>query len=88
MADSILDGGMFRGKRVKTSVTLPAELPAQIDKSDTNRSAFLERAANDYLARTARAAREAKDAEILRRCLDRFNRQAEESLNSKIYRSR
>ena len=61
-------------------MTLPSELLEAIDKFDTNRSAFLERAAKDYLAKTGKAAREAKDSEILSRCLDRFNRQAEESL--------
>ena len=33
--------------RVKTSVTLPDSLLAEIDRRDGNRSAFLERAAKD-----------------------------------------
>ena len=37
----------FSGMRVKTSVTLPDSLLAEIDRRDGNRSAFLERAAKD-----------------------------------------
>jgi metal-responsive CopG/Arc/MetJ family transcriptional regulator len=36
--------------RVKTSVTLPADLIARLDLIDSNRSAVLERAARAFLA--------------------------------------
>lgn len=63
--------------RVKTSVTLPSALLEEIDRIDSNRSAFLERAALSYLARTAKAARDAQDAAILDRVADELNRQSD-----------
>jgi metal-responsive CopG/Arc/MetJ family transcriptional regulator len=62
--------------RVKTSVTLPSALLEEVDRVDSNRSAFLERAAHMYLARLAKADRDAKDAAILERNADRLNREA------------
>ena len=67
------DGGM----RVKTSVTLPSALLEQIDRLDGNRSAFLERAALAYLARRAKAERDAQDAAILDRVADEINQQSD-----------
>lgn len=66
--------------RVKTSVTLPADLLATIDKVDSNRSAFVERAARAYLARLERAKREARDIEIINRNAERLNAEAEDVL--------
>ncbi|MGA2133806.1 MAG: type II toxin-antitoxin system CcdA family antitoxin [Bryobacteraceae bacterium] len=62
--------------RVKTSVTLPQDLLAQIDRVDDNRSAFVERAARAYLARLERAKREARDIEIINRNAERLNAEA------------
>ena len=62
--------------RVKTSITLPARLLESIDRLDANRSAFLERAAQAYLAQVERARREAADAEIINRNADRLNAEA------------
>jgi metal-responsive CopG/Arc/MetJ family transcriptional regulator len=62
--------------RVKTSVTLSRDLLARIDRLDTNRSAFLERAARAYLARMGKAEREARDSEILNSRAERLNREA------------
>ncbi len=66
--------------RVKTSVTLPSALLAEIDKLDTNRSAFLERAAMAQLEKITKAKRDARDLEIINRCADQLNREAEEFL--------
>ncbi len=65
---------------MKTSVTLSSALLEEIDRLDTNRSAFLERAAQLYLARAARADRDARDAAILDRHAERLNREAADVL--------
>ncbi len=62
--------------RVKTSIRLPAELLKSIDRADSNRSAFIERASRAYLARLDKAPREAKDAEIINRNAARLNEEA------------
>ena len=62
--------------RVKTSITLPEELLKSIDRADSNRSAFIERASRAYLARLEKARREAKDAEIINRNATRLNQEA------------
>jgi metal-responsive CopG/Arc/MetJ family transcriptional regulator len=67
--------------RVKTSITIPAELLAQIDKNDSNRSVFFERASRAYLAKMERARREREDIEIINRNADRLNREAKDVLN-------
>jgi len=66
--------------KLKTSVTLSSALLEKIDRVDTNRSAFLERAALAYLARIAREERNARDADILNRHTDRLNREAADVL--------
>ena len=66
--------------RVKTSVTLPRDLLASIDRHDQNRSAFIERAARAYLARLEKALRDAADVRIIDRNADRLNREAEDVL--------
>jgi metal-responsive CopG/Arc/MetJ family transcriptional regulator len=67
--------------RVKTSVTLPADLLATIDRVDTNRSAFMERASRAYLARLEKAKREARDIEIINRNAERLNAEARDVLS-------
>jgi len=62
--------------RVKTSITLPEELLKSIDRTDPNRSAFIERASRAYLARLDKAKREAKDIEIINAHADRLNEEA------------
>ena len=62
--------------KAKTSVTLPVDLLAAIDREASNRSAFLERAARQYLAQTQRNRRQAKDAAILDRHASRLNKEA------------
>jgi metal-responsive CopG/Arc/MetJ family transcriptional regulator len=62
--------------RVKTSITLPEDLLKTIDKTDPNRSAFIERAARAYLARLEKAQRDARDVEIINANADRLNAEA------------
>lgn len=62
--------------KLKTSITLPDELLRRIDRADSNRSAFLEKAARQYLAQLEKQMRDARDAEILNTRADRLNREA------------
>jgi len=62
--------------RVKTSITLPEELLDTIDRTDPNRSAFIERASRAYLARLEKAKREARDMQIINANADRLNKEA------------
>jgi len=66
--------------KVKTSLTLPSTLLEEIDRLNSNRSAFFERAARQYLAQNAKRGRDAKDAAILERNAERLNREAAEVL--------
>jgi metal-responsive CopG/Arc/MetJ family transcriptional regulator len=62
--------------RVKTSVTIDERVLRAIDKAATrhrSRSRIIEDAAREFLARRARAAREARDLEILNRHADALN---------------
>jgi len=67
--------------RVKTSITLPAELIHQLDRIDKNRSALLERAARAYLGHLERENRDRRDLEIINRNADRLNREAMDTLD-------
>jgi metal-responsive CopG/Arc/MetJ family transcriptional regulator len=62
--------------KVKTSITLPEDLLQAIDRADSNRSSFLEKAARQYLTATAKARREARDAAILNARAETLNREA------------
>jgi metal-responsive CopG/Arc/MetJ family transcriptional regulator len=62
--------------RTKTSVTLPDDLLEKIDRTDSNRSSFLERAARQYLAYLERVQREKQDSAILNSQTDRLNEEA------------
>jgi metal-responsive CopG/Arc/MetJ family transcriptional regulator len=66
--------------RVKTSITLPADLLGQLDRVDKNRSALLERAARAYLAQLESEKRDRRDLEIINRNADRLNREAVDTL--------
>ena len=75
--------------RVKTSVTLSREVLRALDKAAgpaSNRSRLIEAAVRDYLARRARAARDARDLEILDRSADELNREARDVLEYQIER--
>jgi metal-responsive CopG/Arc/MetJ family transcriptional regulator len=66
--------------RVKTSVTLPDDLLRQIDRTQPNRSSFIEKAARKYLEDEARTKRRMKDAAILERLADKLNEEAADVL--------
>ena len=66
--------------RVKTSITLPADLLERVDRVGSNRSAFLERAALVYLARLERSRRDCRDIGTINRHARRLNRGAKETL--------
>ncbi|PYT24099.1 MAG: hypothetical protein DMG57_30030 [Acidobacteria bacterium] len=66
--------------RVKTSITLPDDLLKSVDRSDSNRSAFIERALRVYLARLEKAKREARDIEIINSRAARLNQEAQDVL--------
>lgn len=72
--------------RVKTSVTLPKELLARIDRVERNRSAFVEKASQAYLARLERERRDARDIEIINANADRLNAEAEDVLGYQALR--
>ena len=67
--------------RVKTSVTLPSDLLAGIDRVNPNRSAFLEQAALAHLARIEKAKLDARDIEIINANADRLNAEAMDVLD-------
>ncbi len=66
--------------RVKTSVTLPAELLALIDQVNSNRSAFVEQAARAHLARLKRMQRDERDSRIINANAKRLNAEARDVL--------
>ncbi len=71
------------GMRVKTSVTLSEETLRALDKAagtGANRSRLIEEAVRDYLGRRAKAARDARDLEILNRSAVRLNREVRDVL--------
>jgi metal-responsive CopG/Arc/MetJ family transcriptional regulator len=69
--------------RVKTSVTIDESVLKAIDKTTSrtrSRSRVIEDAAREFLARRARAAREARDLAILNEAADALNREMEDVL--------
>jgi metal-responsive CopG/Arc/MetJ family transcriptional regulator len=74
---------MIGGMRVKTSVTIDSRVLKAIDKATTptrSRSRVIEDAAREYLARRARAAREARDLAILNESASALNAEMEDVL--------
>lgn len=74
---------MTGSMRVKTSVTLDERVLKAIDKATTrtrSRSRVLEDAAREFLARRARATREARDLAILNEHADGLNEEMEDVL--------
>lgn len=74
---------MIGSMRVKTSVTLDERVLKAIDKTTSrtrSRSRVIEDAAREFLARRARAAREARDLAILNESADALNREMEDVL--------
>jgi metal-responsive CopG/Arc/MetJ family transcriptional regulator len=79
--------GMKRMIRVKTSVTLPPDLLADLDRlaqGEASRSRLIEEALRDLLDRRARAQRNARDLEILNRHADRLNDEAADVLDYQV----
>jgi len=69
--------------RVKTSVTIDERILRAIDKAtgpNRSRSRVLEEAAREFLARRARATREARDLAILNESAPALNREMEDVL--------
>jgi metal-responsive CopG/Arc/MetJ family transcriptional regulator len=69
--------------RVKTSVTIDERVLRAIDRSTSrtrSRSRVIEDAAREFLARRARAAREARDLQILNDAADALNREMDDVL--------
>ena len=74
---------MIGSKRVKTSVTIDEQVLRAIDKATTrsrSRSRLLQNAAREFLARRARAAREARDLAILNESAKDLNKEMEDVL--------
>jgi metal-responsive CopG/Arc/MetJ family transcriptional regulator len=64
----------------KTSITLSRDVLARIDRltgATRSRSAFIERVLRRYLAERARAARNARDLELINKAADELNAEAE-----------
>lgn len=78
---------MFGSMRVKTSVTIDEAILRAIDKVTSrtrSRSRVIEDAAREFLARRARAAREARDLAILNEAADALNREMEDVLTFQV----
>jgi metal-responsive CopG/Arc/MetJ family transcriptional regulator len=71
----------------KTSVTLSPEILTGIDRlagSKRSRSAFIEDVLRQYLQERVKAARDARDVEIINRHAKRLNRDAEDGLEDQV----
>lgn len=75
--------------KVKTSITLSAELIRQIDALVSHygtRSALIEQAVREFLAAQAKRTREAQDLEILNRQAEALNAEAADVLSYQVER--
>jgi metal-responsive CopG/Arc/MetJ family transcriptional regulator len=75
--------------KVKTSITLSAELIRQIDALVSHygtRSALIEQAVREFLAAQAKRTREAQDLEILNRRAEALNAEAADVLSYQVER--
>jgi metal-responsive CopG/Arc/MetJ family transcriptional regulator len=73
--------------KVKTSITLSEDLLKIIDKRSSkykNRSEFIEAALRSFIAQTIRNEQNAKDLEIINRCADQLNQEAEDVLSYQV----
>ena len=73
--------------RIKTSITLSEELLKEMDQllgKSGNRSAFVEEALRDYMARKTHQMQEAKDFEILNRHATKLNKEASDVLSYQV----
>jgi metal-responsive CopG/Arc/MetJ family transcriptional regulator len=67
--------------KVKTSISLPADLLASIDRADCHRSALLDQASRAYLAGMGNARRDARDVRIINANAKRLNREAQDVID-------
>lgn len=75
---------MFRGMRLKTSITLAEETVRELDEvagRGANRSRVIEEAVVEYLDRRRRERRDARDLEILDRNATALNREVGDVLS-------
>jgi metal-responsive CopG/Arc/MetJ family transcriptional regulator len=75
--------------KVKTSITLSAELIRQIDAMVSHygtRSALIEQAVREFLAAQAKRTREAQDLEIFNRRAEALNAEAADVLSYQVER--
>jgi len=73
--------------KVKTSVTLTADLLEAIDQQAgprRNRSDFIEKAVRAYISQAVRDAQNAKDLEIINRRAKRLNEEAADVLSYQV----
>jgi metal-responsive CopG/Arc/MetJ family transcriptional regulator len=69
--------------KVKTSVTLSEDLVREVDElaKSSSRSEVIEHAVREFLAARRRAARSARDIEIMNKYADEYNRETEDFLS-------
>jgi len=70
--------------KIKTSITLDAELMKNIDEElgvKTNKSQFIEEAVREYIERRIRKKRDLADLEILNKKAEKLNKEAEDVLS-------
>ena len=73
--------------KIKTSITLSENLVKDVDELAEqygSRSAVVEHAVREFIAATARRARDARDIEILNRRADAFNAEAQDVLSYQV----
>ncbi|HVV48161.1 MAG TPA: ribbon-helix-helix domain-containing protein [Polyangia bacterium] len=73
--------------RVKTSVTLPADLLRSLDREaggQGNRSRLIEQAVRELLEARARAERDAKEVALINRHADHLNEEAADVLEYQV----
>jgi|GraSoiStandDraft_4_1057263.scaffolds.fasta_scaffold2544523_1 metal-responsive CopG/Arc/MetJ family transcriptional regulator len=73
--------------KLKTSVTLSREVLAAVDRlagRNGNRSAVIERAVVEYVARRAMAARDKRDRDLLDRHAEALNRETADILEYQV----
>jgi metal-responsive CopG/Arc/MetJ family transcriptional regulator len=68
--------------KVKTSITLSADVMAAVNEFSTpsSRSEFIEKAVRSYLAQQERVARNRRDLQLINRNAARLNREAQDVL--------
>ena len=79
--------GYILSMKIKTSITLSDRVLDAIDRNigeHKNRSDFIEAAARRYLSQLAKDKEDRRDLEIINRCADALNKEAEEVLDYQV----